>query len=237
MAKDADGNFKYTQLYEILVDKITSGEWMPHERIPAERELCQRYNISRITVREALDLLAKDGYIYRRQGKGTFVAVRPIEQKLTKLYTLREGIEAKGMISCNRILSFRRIAAAGRVREVLRPEGGEVFELIRCMYASDTPYAVETTYIPTALFPEMTEDAIRENGLYRTMQSFSIVPERAVEKLTAVPISREDALLLGVQPSDTAIRNERTTYSKNAEIEYTVTIIKSDFFSYTVELN
>jgi len=139
------------------------------------------------------------------------------------------------MISYNRILSFKQITAAGKVRDVLQQDA--VFELIRCLYASDIPYAVETSYIPVSVFPEMTEELIRRNGLYKTMQSFSIVPERAVENLTAVPISREDALLLDIHPSDTAIRNERTTYSKNAVIEYTVTIIKSDFFSYTVELD
>ena len=82
---DAKNHYKYTQLYEALVKKISSGEWKPHDCMPTERELCQEYQLSRITVRDALNLLVKDGYIYRRQGKGTFVAMRPIEQKLTKL--------------------------------------------------------------------------------------------------------------------------------------------------------
>ncbi|MBQ4093227.1 MAG: GntR family transcriptional regulator, partial [Firmicutes bacterium] len=77
MAKNTDHQFKYTQLYEILVEKITCGEWKPNERIPTEQELCRRYDLSRITVRDALALLTKDGYIYRKQGKGSFVAIRP----------------------------------------------------------------------------------------------------------------------------------------------------------------
>lgn len=231
-------HFKYTQLYEILVEKITSGEWKPNDCMPTERELCERYNLSRITVRDALNLLATDGYIYRRQGKGTFVAVRPIEQKLTKMYSLRENIESKGMVSSIKVLSFKKITAAGKVRETLQLDKGDTaYELIRCLYADNIPYAVETTYIPTALYPEMTAELIRSKGLYKTMQSFNIIPERAIEKLTTVPINREDALLLNVKPLDIAIRDERTTFSQSHIIEFTITTIKSDFFFYTIELN
>lgn len=235
---DVQNNFKYTQLYDILVEKITSGEWKPHEKMPTERELCTRYALSRITVRDALELLTKDGYIYRKQGKGTFVSVRRIEQTLTKFYSLRENIEAKGISHSNKVLSFKQIPAVGKVMENLKLNPGDVvYELIRCLYAQDVPYAVETSYIPVSIYPEMTLEKIQESGLYKTMQSFNIIPERAIENITAVPVSREDALLLGIKASDTSIKIERITFSRNDTIEYTVAFIKSDFFSYRVELN
>lgn len=235
---ETQNNFKYTQLYDILVNKIAAYEWKPHDRMPTEMELCQRYNLSRITVRDALNLLTKDGYIYKKQGKGTFVAVRRIEQKLTKFYSLREGIAAKGMTPSNKVLSYKTISAAGKVQDVLQLEAGEsVYELIRCLYAEEIPYAVETTYIPVSLYPEMTLEMIQNNGLYKTMQSFNIIPERAVENLKAVPMNREDALLLGVKPYDISIQIVRTTFSQTSIIEYTTAVVKSDFFSYTVELN
>lgn len=235
---DVQNNFKYTQLYDILVEKITSGEWKPNDKMPTERELCTRYALSRITVRDALDLLTKDGYIYRKQGKGTFVSVRRIEQTLTKFYSLRENIEAKGINHSNKVLSFKQIPAVGKVMDNLKMNSGDmVYELIRCLYAQDIPYAVETSYIPVSIYPEMTLEKIKDNGLYKTMQSFNIIPERATENITAVPVSREDALLLGIKASDTSIKIERITYSRNYIIEYTVAFIKSDFFSYRVELN
>ena len=234
---DVQNRFKYMQLYDILVHKITSGEWKPDERMPTEMELCRRYDLSRITVRDTLDMLASEGYIYRKQGKGTFVAVRPIEQKLTKLYTLREGIEAKGMIPSNKILSFKAVISDGKAQEALELKDGErVYELIRCFYASGIPYAVETSYIPVSIYPDMTAELIEARGLYKTMQFFNIIPERAVENLTAVKVSSEDALLLNVDSSDFAIKDERITYSGEKVIEYTIDIIRSDFFSYTIEL-
>ena len=239
MSKSAEtkNNFKYMQLYDLLVGKITSGKYKPNERFPTEMELCTRFNLSRVTVRDTLNRMESDGYIYRKQGKGTFVAVRRIEQKLSKLYTLREGIEAKGMVPCNKILSFKAVAPDGRVRKALSlGENDTVYELIRCCYASDVPYAVETSYIPVSVYPEMTAEMLEERGLYKTMQFFNIIPERVVENLTAVPVSAEDALLLNVSPSDIAIRDERITYSGETIIEYTTDIIRCDFFSYTIEL-
>lgn len=234
---DTQNRFKYMQLYDLLVGKITSGEYKPNERFPTEMELCKRFDLSRITVRDTLNMMEKEGYIYRKQGKGTFVAVRRIEQKLTKLYTLREGIEAKGMVPLNKILSFKIITPDERTREALKLKDGEkVYEIIRCCYASDVPYAVESSYIPLSVYPDMTAEMIEERGLYKTMQFFNVIPERAVENLTAVQVSPEEALLLNVNAADIAIRDERTTYSGDTVIEYTIDIIRCDFFSYTIEL-
>ena len=83
----------------------------------------------------------------------------------------------------------------------------------------------------------MTRELISEKGLYGSMQYFNIIPEHATENLRAVKLSKEDALTLGVKKQDTAIRIERTTYSYDSIIEYTIATIKGNFFYYTVELN
>ena len=115
-------------------------------------------------------------------------------------------------------------------------KGEQVFEIIRCLYASEIPCAVEYSYIPTSLCPHMTESQVEENGLYKTLQSFGIVPERAVEQLTASTVSREDALLLSIRPEDTVIHIERTTYCASSAFEYTLTTLRCNFFFYTNEL-
>ena len=141
------------------------------------------------------------------------------------------------MVPLNKILSFKSISPDEKVQTALAlSDSDKVYELIRCCYASYIPYALETSYIPVSLYPDMTEDMIAENGLYKTMQSFNIIPERATERLTATRMSTEEALLLNSSPSDFAIRDERITYSKSHIIEYTIDIIRSDFFSYTIEL-
>lgn len=72
--------YKYSQLYDILLEKILANEWKANDKMPTERELSIRYNVSRVTVRDTLNRLAQAGYIYRIQGKGTFVSVRKIEK-------------------------------------------------------------------------------------------------------------------------------------------------------------
>ena len=77
--------YKYSQLYDILLEKILANEWKANDKMPTERELSIRYNVSRVTVRDTLNRLAQAGYIYRIQGKGTFVSVRKIEKKFMQI--------------------------------------------------------------------------------------------------------------------------------------------------------
>lgn len=229
--------FKYNRLYEALTGRILSGEWCPGERLPPERELCEQYDISRVTVRDTLGRMAEEGLIERVQGKGTFVAVRRVEQKLTKLYSLREELSAKGIAHTSEIISFHTVTAGTAAREHLSlPEGERVYELRRRLFADGLPYTIETTCIPERLYPGMTRELIAEHGLYGTMQLFSIIPERATERLRVVRMSAEDASLLGVARQSTAVLIERTTFSGEKIIEYTVNIVRDNFFVYTVVL-
>ena len=235
--KETGTQYKYEELYDALVEKMNSGCWKPHDKILPERELCAQYGVSRITVRDTLKRLEEDGYIYRKQGRGTFVAVRQIEQKLTKLYSLREEFAAKGIPHTNRILSFETVTAdEALARSLLISPGDRVYKLVRCLYARSQPYTVETSFIPAAVYPGMTRELIREHGLYGSMQTYNIIPQRAVEKLRLVQVSAEDAELLLIKPKESAIQIERTTCSGERCIEYTINIIKGDFFVYTVEL-
>ena len=95
-----------------------------------ERELSIRYNVSRVTVRDTLNRLAQAGYIYRIQGKGTFVSVRKIEKKLTKLYTLRKRFEEKGVVHEVKTLQFEVISPSDDIREKLEIiENEDVYNL------------------------------------------------------------------------------------------------------------
>lgn len=235
-SKKTDG-YKYNQLYDVLAEKILSGFWRPHDKILSERELCAAYNVSRITVRDTLRRLEEEQYIYRKQGKGTFVAPRQIEQRLTKLYSLREEFAQKGIAHRSEILSFETLPADPQIAVHLElPVHAPVYRLVRLMHAKDIPYTVETSYIPESIYPGMTAGMVREHGLYGSMQRYNIIPQRAVEKLRLVQISAKDAQLLRVSPRESAIKIQRTTYSEDRCIEYTVNIMKGDFFVYTVEL-
>src|SRR5690625_6325970 len=95
---------------EKLIDKITQQEYLVDEQLPAERELCDIYSLSRITVRQALQELEREGYIYKLHGKGTFVASKSYNQKLVKLYSFTEEMHKIGKVPTTKVLSFKKIS-------------------------------------------------------------------------------------------------------------------------------
>ena len=176
--------------------------------------------------------------IYRIQGKGTFVSVRKIEKKLTKLYTLRKRFEEKGVVHEVKTLQFEVISPSDDIREKLEIiENEDVYKLIRCFYADHIPYAIEISFVPTGPYPDLSANDIEKQGLYKSMQMYNIIPEHASENIFAVKLTNEDALILGLKPQDIAIQIERTTHSNNRIIEFTTSLIKTEYFYYTSELS
>ncbi len=96
---------RYFQLKEIMRERIRSGEWKPGELIPSERELSEKYGISRMTARQAITELVNEGLFYREQGKGTFVSQRKITQQLIHLTGFTEDIRARGQRPGTKVLS------------------------------------------------------------------------------------------------------------------------------------
>jgi GntR family transcriptional regulator len=139
----------YYQLKEMLKQKIKSGEWAIDIKIPTERMLCEMYNVSRITVRKALEELEREGYLKRMQGKGTFVTSIKIEQRLSKFYSFSEEIKKMGYVSSTRIIEFSMVDADRKLSGLLGvKENSRLYSLKRLRLANHEPFALETCYIP-----------------------------------------------------------------------------------------
>ncbi|MCI9217212.1 GntR family transcriptional regulator [Lachnospiraceae bacterium 42-17] len=229
---------KYSQLYNTFYSKITSGEWENGHRIEPERELCQLYNVSRITVRETLRLLEQEGLIVRQQGRGTYVRRKPIEQKLNKLYSLREHFKKEGVENIAEIRSFERISANLFLSRALNIKlTDDVIKIVRVFYAAGTPYVLETNYLPAAYFRDITEKMVEMQGLYNSFSTLGISISKAVEQIKPILIDKSTAGILQVRTNDAAMFIDRTTYSQDVVIEFSRSIVRSDYFIYTVELS
>ncbi|MDF2590567.1 MAG: transcriptional regulator, GntR family [Clostridia bacterium] len=227
----------HQQFYQELLTKIKSGEFKNGEKLPAERTLCDMYNISRTTVREALRNLEIEGYVVRKQGSGSFVQLKSLERKLEKLYTLRNMFQEQGIKHEVKLLSFEIIKGDKGIAEHLNLEEGEdVIYMVRLFYAADVPYTIEYTYLPLKLFPQLTVDMVHNNGLYNTLESMGQKPDSAVETIKAIQITRKEKELLNLGDDIVAIETKRMTYSVTDLIEYTKNIIRNDYFVYTVDL-
>jgi len=235
---DKDSPFTlYYQLKEKLAKKIADHDWKPGEKIPSEAELCDAYSVSRITVRKAIEDLVRSGQLIKHQGKGTFVTNVSMEHKLSKFYSFSEELTRSGMTERAQVLSFDIVAAADEISEKLLLQKNEkVFMVKRLRMANEMPYTVEVSYIPYALCKGLSAKNISQKGLYNSMRKLNVFPERIVEKIRAAVVSKPDASLMKVKPNAPAIKLERLTYYGSLTIEYCVSIVRGDFFTYTIEL-
>ena len=227
----------YYQLKEKFLQKIQKGEWKSGQKIPSEAELCDLYQISRITVRKAIEELVRDEYLIRYQGKGTFVAAINFEQKLSKFYSFSEALLQKGKKEHVKMLSFKTEKANERIAGQLAITVNEnIFRVVRLRSVDDTIYAVETSLIPFNLCPALTKKDIADNGLYNSMRTLGVNPQRIIEKFRADALRQQEAAQMQLKAGQPIIHLERTTFDGPAIIEYCVSIVRGDFFTYTVEM-
>ena len=228
----------YEQLHEDMLSKIVSRKWKPSWRIPTEMELCEIYGVSRITVRKAIEDLVRLGYLVRQRGKGTFVRMEHIENELSKFYSFSESLRSKGINEVAELLAFEELPAGENLAQKLNlAETNEfIYKITRLRSVDDVPYAVESSYIPRALFKDLTATSVSENGLYNTMRMLGVVPNRAKETFHATALGGLEARLLQQDLHTPVMSIDRTTFSSSVIIEYCRSTVRGDFFSYTVEL-
>lgn len=228
---------KYVQVKEEIRRKILSKEWADGCRIPVEAEFCEMFGVSRITVRKALEELQSEGYLVKIQGKGTFVRNQMLEQHLSKFYSFSEELRKQGMEEEAEVLELTTLDATEEVASYLQLEVGDpVVRVFRVRRTEHGPYAVETSYIPKYLTGDMSKQMINENGLYRTLEKHGVTVNAARETFRAINVNKEQSKLLDVRIDAAAIALTRIAYSGSSVVEYCISIVRSDFFSYSVEL-
>lgn len=228
----------YAQLIDIILGQIESGELMENDKLPSERELCDQYDISRSTTRQAMIVLENEGWIYKKPGKGSFVSPKTYTQSLVKMYSFSEEIKKLGKTPRTKILSFTTIPASSKAAKNLGlAEGETVYELIRLRLADDEPILYEVTYLPSQDFPNLTKGDFERETMYGLLQSkFGVTINTARESFKAVSTGPVEAEYLLDKIGSPAMRIKRVAFTNNKPIEYTVTIARGDKYVYTTEL-
>ncbi len=160
----------YYQIQEWVKQLIEDGEWKPGDKIPSENELCDKFEVSRMTIRQAINNLVEQGYLYRKRGIGTFVQLPKVEQKLQGMTGFTEDMISRGMNPSSQLLSFRLVPATAKIADRLRIQEGEsVYEVRRIRLADDEPIAFETTYLSPALVKDINEEILQQS-LYEHLE-------------------------------------------------------------------
>jgi len=202
----------YQQIKALLLRSLQGGEWRPGEAIPSEMELAARFKVSQGTVRKAIDELAAENLLLRRQGKGTFVATHS-EQKVQFrfLRLARDDGEAAGVQ--RRFIDCRRLRAPSDVSRALELKSGDaVVQVRRVLSFRGTPVVLDDIWLPGQLFKGLTAERLTEYrgpmyGLFET--EFGVRMIRAEEKIRAVAADDAAGQLLGLTPGSPLLSVER----------------------------
>jgi GntR family transcriptional regulator len=230
----------YAQLKDSLTVEITAGRYHPHQRLPSERELSNRFKVSRMTVRQALLELVHDGLIYTRTGKGTFVAEPKIDQQLRALTGFTQDVRERGGKPSSRVLEAKVIAATPEVAAALRATpGAEVVLISRLRLSDGVPLAIENAYLPFVKFPDLLSHDFAVESLYEVLENkYGIKLTQAEQSIEAALAAPREVELLEITPSAPVLKMQRLTLSsEDVPIEYVCSTYRGDRYKFHATLH
>jgi GntR family transcriptional regulator len=232
---------RYYQLANILRDRITKGELAARAPIPSERQLEKDYAVSRTTIRQAIDLLVRQGYLYRAHGKGTFVSPQKLQKGISELTSFTEDMKRRGMAPGQKILEIGYVKPPENVRAHLElaSDVEKVLCVKRLRLGNGIPMGLQTSYYVLPEGQTITRKELEEGGsVYRILEEkFHLLPTEADETLEVALANAREALLLQVRPGSPLLLSERTTYSQNRRvIEFVRILYRGDRYRYYAKL-
>lgn len=227
----------YRQVKEHLVRRLIEGVWPPGLAIPSEGQLSAELGVSQGTVRKALDEMAAENLLVRRQGRGTFVAEHDETRILFQFFKLKPD-EGPARFPDSRLLAASEHSASGEEAEALDLSAAErVIRIRRLRFMSGTPLLVEDISLPAALFPKLADDAIPNNLYALFAQCYGVAVATARERLKAVALGPEEAALLGVRDGMPALLIDRIALGLDGTpVEWRRSLCLTEGFHYAVEL-
>ncbi len=224
----------YVQIKSQLVKEIAS--MLPHQRVPSEHELMEKYSVSRGTVKQAMQDLVYEGLLYRVQGKGTFVAPERISRSFDRLPTFTNDVLAQGFTPVYRTLFFGTIAAGSPVTEKLRViPGTEVTRYKRLMTVNGEPLAVICSYLRSDIFPNLQITDIGDSLYDSLMKKYNTVPTLVEDTYSIVRATTKTADLLGIAKGDPIFFSERVgKHPDGSPMEYVESFIRGDKYKLVV---
>ncbi|MCW1968793.1 MAG: GntR family transcriptional regulator [Anaerolineae bacterium] len=229
----------YEQLKISLRRAIANGSYMPHSRIPSERELCSNYHVSRMTARQAVMDLVREGMLYTRVGKGTFVADAKIEQPLRVLTGFSQDTEARAGQPRSQVLKAEVGTSTPAVAAALKLSARDrVILLKRVRYSDGVALAIEAAHIPFALCPKLLDHDFSRESLYQVMsQTFGLQPTRAEQSLEANLANDDELLHLQLIAPAAVLRIQRITYRQDGlPIEFVLSTYRGDRYKFSTVL-
>lgn len=233
----------YQQLSLFLEENIRNGEYKDGQRLPSESQLCKLYNVSRITVRQALSILEQKNLVYSVHGKGTFVHLPPINQKLLKITSFERSLQEKGLKGNTKINFFKKENISFPILHLFSAEDqDEIVSLSLTGYANNTPLVYYISYFPDEIGEKIFTLSKKLEKSNKAFSTFDLIKEidtplqEIEQKLTAVNGNTEICQILSLPDNSALLRMETFVYTENKKlIEYKIAYYRADKYSFTLK--
>lgn len=230
---------KYYQLKEIIRDMVEREELGEGDPIPPERELCERFGISRMTARQAVVELVNEGLLYRQQGRGTFVAGKKVQQEAERLRSFTEDMRERGMRVSSEVLGVDEESAGPVVARMLGVDPGEkIVRVRRVRHADGEPMALENSHLLHEFADVVLGADLSHGSLYDELRrKAGLKISRAEQSYEAALVNEAEAEHLRVPAASPALLIERVTYDANDRpFEYVKSTYRGDRYRVTTSL-
>jgi GntR family transcriptional regulator len=228
----------YSQIKESLLNGILHGDILPGEQLPSQRELCEQFGASHMTVRRAIEELVTLGYIKAIPGKGLFVAATTVEPESSPLVSFTEDIERRGMHPSSRVLDAYKTTASPILAKTLDVQEDTALIYLRRLRMGDgIPMSIQTCYLVHANCPTLLEYDLGNDSLYRILQNeFHLRLNECSAMIETALSSEEETRLLELPTPSPVLITEQITYTENGRpIEFLHAIYRGDRYRFRLK--
>lgn len=229
----------YAQIRELLRERIVNGAFRSEGLLPSENGMVKAFGVSRITVRQALNDLQKEGLVFKIHGKGTFVTRAKAVQSLMRVEGFGEAMSGAGHETFSRVLGHRVMRAGASMSARLQlAEGAEVMEIRRQRFLDRNPISLDVTYVPVEIGKRLVkEDLVRRDVFEILDNDYGFPLERADLKIDAMSADASLAPILAVEEGAAVMRIERLTFTTHDRpIDFEYLYYRGDAFQYHVRV-
>ncbi len=231
----------YYQIVQVLresIDDIENKESQAEIQLPSEADLCELFAVNRGTIRHALDLLEREGLIYREKGRGAFVRRRRVELDLSYLCSTTEDLKSRGWEPGTEILGINQVSPRSHIRASLKLDDDEkVWEVYRRRLANGEPISLQRAFLPAALMPDLIKLDLTQSFYGIWTNRYNLQPRDAEQTIRTRIATSEEAELLQISASSPIFEITRVTCDINSRpIEYLLSVWRGDRYDFTVRL-
>jgi GntR family transcriptional regulator len=228
----------YYQAKQIIKEKIENGEYPLGDTVPSEAKFQEIYDISRTTIRQAINELVNEGYLKRVRGKGTVVSFEKVNENLNKIISLSDEMKMKGISFTTKYCEITIQKSDKFISQNLMVTNGEdVYKLVRLRYVKNSPFVYTVTYLNKKQDFSLNSEEYKDS-LYKILdEKYNIKISKGKETFESVSANEQVSKYLNVGVGDPVLKRTRITYNQYDEIvEFTLCYYRGDKFKYTVEL-